>query len=132
MKQILVTGGAGFIGSHLTESLLARGDRVRVVDNESTGQLDNLASVRDHERFEFVAGSVDDADLVAQLTADVDEVYHLAAAVGVQLIASSDGDDPYKHHSVAITAPAAFRASPARRPRQTVHRQQQRSLRQKP
>lgn len=87
MKHCLVTGGAGFIGSHLTEALLARGDRVTVIDDESTGSARNLAAVRDHTRFQYVAGSVGDRQLVDQLTADVDEVYHLAAAVGVALIA---------------------------------------------
>ena len=89
MKHCLVTGGAGFIGSHLTEALLARGDRVSVVDDESTGSIENLATVLDNPNFRYTKGSVTDADLVRQLVADVDEVYHLAAAVGVSLIASS-------------------------------------------
>ncbi|MFV2068444.1 MAG: NAD-dependent epimerase/dehydratase family protein [Pirellulales bacterium] len=87
MRKVLVTGGAGFIGSHLTEALLARGDEVTVVDDESTGAAANLAVVQDHDRFRYVRGSVGDADLLEQLTADVDQVYHLAAAVGVALIA---------------------------------------------
>jgi UDP-glucose 4-epimerase len=82
----LVTGGAGFIGSHLAEALLARGDRVTVVDDESTGSIDNLAAVADHSRFRYVKGTVADRELVRRLVADVDEVYHLAAAVGVELI----------------------------------------------
>jgi len=87
MKRILVTGGAGFIGSHLTEALLARGDCVTAVDDESTGSVENLAAVRGHKRLTYVRGTVADADLVHRVTADVDEVYHLAAAVGVALIA---------------------------------------------
>jgi UDP-glucose 4-epimerase len=87
MKHCLVTGGAGFIGSHLTEALLARGDRVSVVDDESTGTIDNLAAVLDHHQFSYMKGSVADAKLVRRLVAEVDEVYHLAAAVGVRLIA---------------------------------------------
>ncbi|HRF02364.1 MAG TPA: GDP-mannose 4,6-dehydratase [Pirellulaceae bacterium] len=87
MKTILVTGGAGFIGSHLTESLLARGDRVLVVDDLSTGRVDNLANVRGHERLEWFEGSITDAGLVESLVARADDVYHLAAAVGVALIA---------------------------------------------
>lgn len=87
MKQVLVTGGAGFIGSHLTEALLARGDTVTVVDDESTGSAANLAAVREHPRFRLVRGSIGDPQLVARVTAEVDEVYHLAAAVGVALIA---------------------------------------------
>ncbi len=88
MKTTLVTGGAGFIGSCLTEQLLLRGDHVVVVDDLSTGRRDNLAAVRSHERFEFVQGSIEDPALSARLVDRADEVYHLAAAVGVALIAS--------------------------------------------
>ncbi|MDA1050621.1 MAG: GDP-mannose 4,6-dehydratase [Planctomycetota bacterium] len=87
MKQVLVTGGAGFVGSHLTEALLARGDRVTVVDDESTGNAKNLAAALPNERLTYVQGSVGDKQIVRELTANVDEVYHLAAAVGVALIA---------------------------------------------
>jgi UDP-glucose 4-epimerase len=89
MSHCLVTGGAGFIGSHLVEALLARGDTVSVVDDESTGSIENLAAVLDHPRLRYTKGTVADEELVYRLLADVDEVYHLAAAVGVQLIASS-------------------------------------------
>ncbi len=89
MKHCLVTGGAGFIGSHLVEALLARGDRVAVVDDESTGSIANLAGVLDRPELQYVKGTVADRRLVARLLADADEVYHLAAAVGVQLIAQS-------------------------------------------
>jgi UDP-glucose 4-epimerase len=87
VKQVLVTGGAGFIGSHLTEALLARGDRVTVVDDESTGRFENLAGVREHPRLTIVRGSVSDAALLHSLLEGVQVVYHLAAAVGVALIA---------------------------------------------
>lgn len=87
MKHCLVTGGAGFIGSHLVEAILARGDRVSVVDDESTGTLDNLEAVLGHPQFSYMKGSVADARLVRRLVADAEEVYHLAAAVGVRLIA---------------------------------------------
>jgi len=87
MKRILVTGGAGFIGSHLTEALLARGDRVTVIDDESTGSAENLAAVRDHPSLTYIRSSAADAELIRRVAADVDEVYHLAAAVGVALIA---------------------------------------------
>ena len=87
MQHCLVTGGAGFIGSHLVEALLERGDRVSVVDDESTGSIDNLAAVLDHPRLSYTKGTVADEELVRRLVADVDEVYHLAAAVGVRLIA---------------------------------------------
>jgi UDP-glucose 4-epimerase len=87
MKQTLVTGGAGFIGSHLVEALLARGDTVTVVDDESTGRFENLAGVREHARLKIVRGSVSDAALLRSLLDRAEHVYHLAAAVGVALIA---------------------------------------------
>jgi UDP-glucose 4-epimerase len=89
VKHALITGGAGFIGSHLAEALLARDYRVTVVDDESTGSAENLAPVREHFNFSFVHGTVADKALVRQLVSDVDEVYHLAAAVGVQLISTA-------------------------------------------
>ena len=89
MKHALITGGAGFIGSHLAEELIARDYRVTVVDDESTGTAENLAAVRDHFNFTFVQGTVADKSLVRRLVSDVDEVYHLAAAVGVQLISTA-------------------------------------------
>ena len=87
VMKVLVTGGAGFIGSHLTELLLHRGHDVIVVDDESTGSAANLAAVRGHQKFTYIRGSVNDSRLVQSVLADVDEVYHLAAAVGVALIA---------------------------------------------
>jgi UDP-glucose 4-epimerase len=82
--RYLVTGGAGFIGSHLSHALLARGDTVTVLDNLSTGRFGNLEAIRD--RLTFVRGSVLDPLLVDELTEDADVVIHLAAAVGVRLI----------------------------------------------
>jgi UDP-glucose 4-epimerase len=84
--RALVTGGAGFIGSHLTEALLAMGHEVVVLDDLSTGRPENLRAVQGHPHLEMVAGSVRDEALVRKLMIDVDVVYHLAAAVGVQLI----------------------------------------------
>ncbi len=89
MKHALITGGAGFIGSHLAEALIARDYRVTVVDDESTGTAENLAAVREHFNFSYVQGTVADKALVRRLVSDVDEVYHLAAAVGVQLISTA-------------------------------------------
>jgi UDP-glucose 4-epimerase len=89
VKHALITGGAGFIGSHLAEALIGRDYRVTVVDDESTGTVENLAGIRDHFNLSFVQGTVADKSLVRRLVADVDEVYHLAAAVGVQLISTA-------------------------------------------
>jgi len=82
----VVTGGAGFIGSHLVEGLLARGDEVVVLDDLSTGQMANLRSVQDHPRLRVVVGSVLDELIVDDLIHRCDGVVHLAAAVGVKLI----------------------------------------------
>jgi UDP-glucose 4-epimerase len=84
--KILVTGGAGFIGSHLVEALVQRGDEVWALDDLSTGSRDNLEGLQDEPRFHFVEGSVMDPDLVQKLTDRVDFVYHLAAAVGVKFV----------------------------------------------
>ncbi|WP_409185646.1 NAD-dependent epimerase/dehydratase family protein [Amycolatopsis sp. VS8301801F10] len=81
--RYLITGGAGFIGSHLTEHLLARGDEVVALDNLSTGTLDNLAGVAGHPGFRFVRGSITDPNAIESCMAGIDAVFHLAAAVGV-------------------------------------------------
>lgn len=86
-QTCLITGGAGFIGSHLAEHLLAAGHQVIVVDDLSTGQASNLAGIIDHERLEYIEGTVEDDALVSRLVDRADRVYHLAAAVGVALIA---------------------------------------------
>lgn len=83
----LITGGAGFIGSHLAHSLLEQGFKVIVVDDLSTGQAKNLASIIDHPGLEYIEGTVEDENLVADVVDRSDRVYHLAAAVGVALIA---------------------------------------------
>ncbi|WP_082474266.1 NAD-dependent epimerase/dehydratase family protein [Curtobacterium sp. Leaf261] len=84
--QSIVTGGAGFIGSHLVEHLLASGDEVVVLDDFTTGRADNLGRVADDPRLRVVDGSILDRDLVHQVVAGADRVFHLAAAVGVRLI----------------------------------------------
>jgi UDP-glucose 4-epimerase len=83
---ILVTGGAGFIGSHLTDALLDRGERVVVLDNLSTGRITNLARASEHPNFHFVQGSVLDELVVDELMHRCETVVHLAAAVGVRLV----------------------------------------------
>jgi UDP-glucose 4-epimerase len=82
----LVTGGAGFIGSHLVEYLLAHGDSVIVLDDLSTGSIANLGAVRDHPRFRLVVGTILDPAVVLDCVSQCDRVFHLAAAVGVKLI----------------------------------------------
>ncbi len=89
MKHCVVTGGAGFIGSLLVEYLLSQGHRVSVIDDESTGTVKNLSAVIKHPNLKYTKGTAADRELVRRRLLDADEVYHLAAAVGVQLIASS-------------------------------------------
>ena len=84
--RILITGGAGFIGSHLAESLLAAGHEVFVLDDLSTGCIDNIAHFKSHERFHYTIDSVFNEPLVAELVDRAAIVFHLAAAVGVKLI----------------------------------------------
>jgi UDP-glucose 4-epimerase len=88
--KVLITGGAGFIGSHLAERLVKKGHGVVVVDNLSTGSLGNIEHVRICSGFEFVEGDIRDVGLMESLTGRCEVIFHLAAAVGVQLIA----DDP--------------------------------------
>jgi len=85
-QTYLITGGSGFIGSHLTERLLERGDRVIVLDDLSTGSLDNLEAVRNHAGLRVEIGSVLDELKVDEMVHECDVVVHLAAAVGVRLI----------------------------------------------
>ena len=84
--QALITGGAGFIGSHLADALLARGDTVILMDNLSTGRLENIEHLRQRDDVEFVLGSILNVDLLDDLLSRADVCFHLAAAVGVQLI----------------------------------------------
>lgn len=85
-KATLVTGGAGFIGSHLCEKLLAQGRRVCVLDNLSTGKKENIQHLLGHKSFTFTKGDVLNKALVRRCMAGIDEVYHLAAAVGVKTV----------------------------------------------
>jgi len=84
--KILITGGAGFIGSHLAERLLNEGHHVHVIDNLSTGSLDNIESFKEHSHFRYTIGTILNRELMEKLMSGVDQVYHLAAAVGVKYI----------------------------------------------
>lgn len=90
--KALITGGAGFIGSHLSERLIAEGWQVVVLDNLSTGSIDNLSAVLPHPRATFIKGSVLDAALVTRLVGQCDVVIHLAAAVGVRYVLTNPLD----------------------------------------
>jgi len=94
--QCLVTGGAGFIGSHLVDALVAAGQKVRVLDDFSTGQRENLAQARD---VEVMAGSVTDESIVARAVAGCEVVYHLAALASV----AKSVEDPLTSHAVCAT-----------------------------
>jgi UDP-glucose 4-epimerase len=87
--KVLITGGAGFVGSHLSEALLARGDTVFVLDNLSTGSIDNIEPLKADRRFHYVVDSMMNEPVVAELIDRADVVFHLAAAVGVRLIVES-------------------------------------------
>jgi UDP-glucose 4-epimerase len=82
--KILVTGGAGFIGSHLTERLLDLGHEVLILDNLWTGKLTNVSKIQNHERFRLVVDTILNEPVMNQLVSKVDQIYHLAAAVGVK------------------------------------------------
>lgn len=85
--KVLVTGGAGFIGSHLAERLLKDGHEVAVIDNLSTGSLKNIEHLQAEGGFDFVEGDINNAELMETLAESSDVIFHLAAAVGVKLIA---------------------------------------------
>ena len=85
----LITGGAGFIGSHLSEALLKRGDEVFILDDLSTGSVENIRHLKTHERFHYCFDSIMNRHLLSELVDESDIVFHLAAAVGVRLIVES-------------------------------------------
>jgi UDP-glucose 4-epimerase len=87
--RYLITGGAGFIGSHLSERLLARGDRVVLLDNLSTGSMDNIRHLKASGQMEYHLDNIENLQLLAELVDDADIIVHLAAAVGVKLIVES-------------------------------------------
>ncbi|MEA2157612.1 MAG: UDP-glucose 4-epimerase [Solirubrobacteraceae bacterium] len=87
--RFLITGGAGFIGSHLADELIAQGHRVHILDDLSTGSIDNVRHLKEESRFGYTIETCANPSIVAELVDDADIVYHLAAAVGVDLIIES-------------------------------------------
>lgn len=92
MQRCLVTGGAGFIGSHLSERLLEMGHHVTILDDLSTGRRENLVAIEGHPQLTIRTGSITDPLLLAEVMSAADVIYHMAAAVGVKLVA----DDPVR------------------------------------
>jgi UDP-glucose 4-epimerase len=87
--RYLITGGAGFIGSHLSETLIARGEEVFVLDDLSTGSVENIRHLKSNKRFHYIFDSIMNKHLLAELVDESDVIFHLAAAVGVRLIVES-------------------------------------------
>jgi UDP-glucose 4-epimerase len=98
-KNVVVTGGAGFIGSHLVDELLRVGSRVNVIDDLSSGRKQNLQEACKREEFKFIEGSVCDLDLLNRLFKGVDYVFHQAAVVSVP----QSIEDPKRSHEVNLT-----------------------------
>ena len=114
--RYLVTGGAGFIGGHLSEALVARGDEVVALDDLSTGRTRNIDALEGTERFSFVEGSILDPDVVGPLARDADVVVHLAAAIGVKLIV----EQPLRSMRTNITGTDVVLEAAARHGRRTL------------
>jgi UDP-glucose 4-epimerase len=87
--RYLITGGAGFIGSHLAERLLEKGEQVVLLDNLSTGSMENIRHLKGSERLEYHLDGIENRQILAELVDDADVIVHLAAAVGVKLIVES-------------------------------------------
>jgi UDP-glucose 4-epimerase len=107
--RYLITGGAGFIGSHLVDALIGRGDQVVVLDDFSTGRHENVRHHSSSDAFELVEGSMVDQELVEELVSSVDVVLHLASAVGVQLVVDQPLDSLIRNvrgNDIVISAAA--------------------------
>jgi UDP-glucose 4-epimerase len=87
--KVLITGGSGFIGSHLADAYVAGGDEVFVIDDLSTGSIENIRHLKEHARFHYTVDSVQNQPVLAELIDTCDVVFHLAAAVGVKLVVES-------------------------------------------
>ena len=87
--RVLITGGSGFIGSHLSDAYLERGDEVFIIDDLSTGSFENIRHLKDHPRFHYTIDNVHNHRVTAELVDQCDVIFHLAAAVGVKLIVES-------------------------------------------
>jgi len=87
--RVLITGGAGFIGSHLAERMLDRGDEVMLMDNLSTGSMENIRHLKKYDRMHYFLEPIENRQLLAELVDEADAIFHLAAAVGVRLIVES-------------------------------------------
>ena len=113
-KHVLVTGGAGFIGSHLVERLLADGKTVVVIDDLSTGRLENLAAVAKHPRLRVIESKVSACGELAGIVESAESIYHLAAAVGVELVVKSPihALETNLHETEVILAAAALNQVP--------------------
>lgn len=113
-SHILITGGAGFIGSHLVERLLAGGKSVVVVDDLSTGSLDNLQSVRVYPSLRVIESRISACVELARLAAEAEVIFHLAAAVGVELVVRSPIHvlETNLHETEVLLKAAAARAVP--------------------
>ena len=109
--KALITGGAGFIGSHLCDALLARGDHVTVIDNLSTGSIDNVSHLEGNKRFKLVIDTIMNMPVLEQLTSKADIVFHLAASVGVKYVI----DNPLRSIQININGTENVLAAANRR-----------------
>jgi UDP-glucose 4-epimerase len=110
-QSYFITGGAGFIGSHLSELLLRQGHRVVALDDLSTGRRSNIAAIENNTNYRIIEGTVENEKLVGELVREADAVFHLASAVGVQLIV----DEPVRTirttiHGTEVVLESAYRA----------------------